>query len=153
MQGVDRTKKQLDLIWFTMEHLIFLWNYRKKPTDPESLIEFNGLDQPIISLEAVIPKQQVFVDSVKYLLVVATATEVIVLALRQDQHDESVDIIPSKRFISFHSLETTSLWKRHLLQNYFSLSQRSLLKTTYISLSPTSQRSELLDFASFLKLL
>ena len=86
-------------------------NYPDRLMVHEKEEEFNGLDQPILALEGAVPRQAVFFDTVKYLFVVATPTEVIILALTQRQEEEespssrldirTLDIIPSVYFAIF----------------------------------------------------
>jgi hypothetical protein len=45
------------------------------------IIDYSGLDQIIISAAVVKPKEDVFNDDVKYLLVLATPVEIVILAV------------------------------------------------------------------------
>jgi len=63
--------------WVTIDNKFFIWSY----LDGSDFNEYDELDQIIISAGLVKPKPGVFKDYVKYLLVLATPVEVVLVAL------------------------------------------------------------------------
>ncbi|KAJ2554199.1 hypothetical protein EV175_002669, partial [Coemansia sp. RSA 1933] len=63
--------------WITVDHRLFLWNYE----DESDFYSFEDQDQIIVSVALVRPRPGVFVDSIKYVLAVATPLEVFLLGV------------------------------------------------------------------------
>ncbi|KAL6064256.1 Nucleoporin 155 [Balamuthia mandrillaris] len=68
---------QINRAWITIDNQLFLWNY----DDGSDFCVYDGLDQIIVSVGLVTPKANVFVDEIKYLLVLATPVEIVILAV------------------------------------------------------------------------
>ncbi|KAF9360346.1 hypothetical protein BGX34_007836 [Mortierella sp. NVP85] len=68
---------EIGRVWITIDHRLFLWNY----TDGGNYEPYEELDQIIVNVALVKPKQDVFNEKVEYLLVIATPIEVHLLGL------------------------------------------------------------------------
>ncbi|KAJ2521560.1 hypothetical protein H4217_001316 [Coemansia sp. RSA 1939] len=66
--------------WITVDHRLFLWNYE----DESDFYSFEDQEQIIVSVALVRPRPGVFVDTVKYVLAVATPLEVFLLGVGYD---------------------------------------------------------------------
>ncbi|KAI9500025.1 Non-repetitive/WGA-negative nucleoporin C-terminal-domain-containing protein [Coemansia spiralis] len=66
--------------WITVDHRLFLWNYE----DESDFYSFEDQEQIIVSVAMVKPKPGVFVDTIKYVMVVATPLEVFLLGVGYD---------------------------------------------------------------------
>lgn len=80
-----------------MKHGIF--NVRHdRPTHPSSSsdpILYEGLDQVIVCAAVVPPKRDMFVDEVRYMLVLATPVEIVLLAVHIDKDTQAIQLIDS----------------------------------------------------------
>ena len=63
--------------WITMDHRLFLWDY----VEGGDFCVYDELDQIITAVGLAAPRPDVFIDEVEYVLVVATATEVVLLGV------------------------------------------------------------------------
>ncbi|RYG97148.1 hypothetical protein EON65_53300, partial [archaeon] len=63
--------------WITIDNTLYLWNYLK----PEEYDVYDSSTEAIVSVALSTPKAGIFQDSVQYVLVLATPTNVTVLAL------------------------------------------------------------------------
>mmetsp|Transcript_15485 Transcript_15485/g.31331 ORF Transcript_15485/g.31331 Transcript_15485/m.31331 type:complete len:1333 (-) Transcript_15485:789-4787(-) len=63
--------------WFTIDTRLFLWNY----ADGLDLYPFEGADQIIVSVGLFKPRPGVFVEDVRYILLVSTPVEVLLLGV------------------------------------------------------------------------
>ncbi|KAJ1666672.1 hypothetical protein IW140_002567 [Coemansia sp. RSA 1813] len=66
--------------WITVDHRLFLWNYE----DESDFYSFEDQEQIIVSVALVHPRPGVFVDGIKYVLVVATPLEIFLLGVGYD---------------------------------------------------------------------
>jgi hypothetical protein len=64
-------------VWVSVDNRLFFWNYLY----PQEFFEYDALSEVIMSVCLSTPKPGVFVDAVKYILVVATTIEVVILAV------------------------------------------------------------------------
>ncbi|EFC50324.1 nucleoporin 155 [Naegleria gruberi] len=74
--------------WITIDNKFFIWSY----LDGSDFNEYDELDQIIISAGIVKPKPNIFKDYVKYLLVLATPIEIVLVALAFNNNDVSSPI-------------------------------------------------------------
>lgn len=81
--------------WITVDNKLYLWNILQ----PEDYELYDGLNEVIVSVALTTPKRGVFNEEVKYLLVVATATQVILLALVQDNNNAKLIRLQTTKYI------------------------------------------------------
>ncbi|CAM9600176.1 unnamed protein product, partial [Choristocarpus tenellus] len=62
--------------WLSVDNVLYLWDYQT-----QDFTQYRDLDQVIVTVALVPPKRGVFQDAVKYILVVATTIEVVLLAV------------------------------------------------------------------------
>lgn len=74
---------EINRAWLTVDSNIFFWAYTPfgSPSSSYDFYAYEGFDQVIVSLALITPKQGVFVDSVRYLIAVATPLEVTLLGV------------------------------------------------------------------------
>jgi len=68
---------EINRVWITIDNQLFLWNYE----DESDFSVYDGLDQIIVSVALVSPKEDIFVEDIKYLLVISTPVEIVLLAV------------------------------------------------------------------------
>lgn len=68
---------ELGRAWISVDNRLYLWDY----TNPVMYTLYNGLSDVIVSVALATPKAGIFTDIVKYVLVVATTVEVVLLAV------------------------------------------------------------------------
>ena len=68
---------QISRAWMTIDSSLFLWNYM----DGGDFVAFEELDQVIVSVALVKPIPGTFIADVKYLLVIATPIEIVLLGV------------------------------------------------------------------------
>ena len=95
-----------------MDNKLFLWKYSAldgasnepgfatSPTPSSALasadcLVYDGITEVIVSVALTAPRPGVFLDSVKYLLVVASPLEVVLLAITCDAHGEGLQLLPT----------------------------------------------------------
>ena len=81
---------EINCAWITVDNKLFLWNYLQ----PQACELFEGLTETIISVSLSAPKPGVFQDTVKYVLVLATAVEVVLLAISLDLQGSTYKMSP-----------------------------------------------------------
>lgn len=93
----------LQRAWLSFKNKLYIWNYDASVIDQEFDIvdEFNG---DIITCALVPPKKGVFVESVNYLLLVSTSTEIKILALEFDKTTKKLEIADSKLSVPTNGL-------------------------------------------------
>ncbi|XP_077969672.1 nuclear pore complex protein Nup155-like [Styela clava] len=69
--------------WLTVDSDIFVWRY----ADGEDLAYFDGLSETILSVALVKPKPGIFRDHIKYLLVLTTPMEIVILGVSFAEED------------------------------------------------------------------
>lgn len=78
-------------VWVAIDNKLFIWNYMIENSSPE---EYLGFDNQIVSVSIAAPKPGTFQSSVKYILVVATTTEISLLMLTWDKGH--IQLIPTQ---------------------------------------------------------
>jgi nuclear pore complex protein Nup155 len=68
---------EINRAWITVDNKLFLWDY----LNPSDYLQYDGLTEVIISVTLTTPRHGIFTDIVKYLLVIATPVEIILLAI------------------------------------------------------------------------
>lgn len=63
--------------WVSVDNRLYLWNYERQ----EAFTLYDGLSDVIFSVALAAPRPGIFTDAVKYVLVVATSVEVVLLAV------------------------------------------------------------------------
>ncbi|KAL9646182.1 hypothetical protein ABK040_008055 [Willaertia magna] len=88
--------------WVTIDNKFFMWSY----LDGSEFNEYDELDQVIISAALVKPKVGVFKDFVKYLLVLATPVEVVLIAIGfNNQRPSNISLINNNSSIYQSNIE------------------------------------------------
>jgi hypothetical protein len=89
---------EIDRVWISVDNVLYLWNYNR----PDEYDVYDGLSEVIVSVSLSTPKAGIFLESIKYILVVATAVEVSILALAFDTSNtaESMKLIPTSYVVS-----------------------------------------------------
>jgi hypothetical protein len=68
---------EINRAWISVDNRLYLWDYN----NPSVYALYNGLSDVIVSVALAIPKEGIFTDVVKYVLVVATTVEIALLAI------------------------------------------------------------------------
>ena len=68
---------EISRAWLTIDSIVYIWNYE----DGCDLAYFDGLNQVLLCVGLVTPKEGVFQPHIQYLLVLATAVEVVLLGV------------------------------------------------------------------------
>ncbi|CDF37472.1 unnamed protein product [Chondrus crispus] len=89
---------QLQCAWLTVDSNLFLWSYDladpAAPSRPSDLYVYEGIHQVIVSVAVVSPRPGVFVDSVKWLVAVATSADVTLLGVEFSPAGE-INLVPT----------------------------------------------------------
>ncbi|EFA80493.1 nucleoporin 155 [Heterostelium album PN500] len=89
--------------WISIDQTLFLWDYRDGINGGELIT--NHLSQIITACGLVVPRRNVFKDTVKYLLVVSTHVEIFLFALSFQNNDEQkVELITTPLVIPTDSV-------------------------------------------------
>lgn len=94
---------EIQRAWLSVDSKLYIWNFNASLTDQEFDV-IDDFDGTILTCALAKPKENVFVQSVTNLLVVATSKEMKILALEYDTKSNSVDISDTKLSISVHGL-------------------------------------------------
>lgn len=70
-------------IWITVDSDIFLWHY----SNGEGLAYFDGLSEAIFNVALVKPKEGIFQPHIKYLLVITTMSDIVILGVSFTDND------------------------------------------------------------------
>jgi hypothetical protein len=105
------TLPELDRVWVTVDNKLFLWKYifstgsvaansslsADTPADLEAddCEVYDGISEVIVSVGLSAPKPGVFLDTVKYVLVVASPVEVVLLAITCDEQGNNFKMVPT----------------------------------------------------------
>lgn len=106
------TLPELDRVWVTVDNKLFLWKYTSSASAaplPSASVEFvpdadasaddcviyDGISEVIVSVALSAPKPGVFLDSVRYVLVVASPVEVTLLAVTCDEQGNNFKLVPT----------------------------------------------------------
>lgn len=68
---------EINRAWITIDNILYIWDY----LNPSNFLQYDGLSEVIVSVVLAIPKPGIFTELVKYVLVVATPVEVVILAI------------------------------------------------------------------------
>lgn len=82
---------EINRAWITIDSKIMFWNY----LSGKEVDRYDGLNEIIVSVAISAPKPGVFLDSVKYVLVIATTVEVVILAVSWNESGSDLKIIPT----------------------------------------------------------
>jgi hypothetical protein len=82
---------EIDRAWVSIDNRLYLWNYK----NGGDFYEFDELDQVIISVALVAPKPGIFKDYIKYVLVVATSVEVVLVAVTFSNGIDEINLLES----------------------------------------------------------
>ena len=82
-------------MWVTVDDRLFLWNYASPRSEYDEVVKMGQDDNnlAIVSVALAAPRPGIFLDSVKYLLVVATTVHVAILALKSDTDSQSISLL------------------------------------------------------------
>lgn len=91
--------------WISFDNRLFVW----KSDDDRDFNMWDGLEQVIVSVGLVVPKPGVFVESIRYLLVLTTAVEVVVLGVSFANDDITQEMFLQPTDISIPSDEVNMM--------------------------------------------
>jgi hypothetical protein len=75
---------EISRVWVTVDNRLYLWDYE----NPSSVVfPYEALDNVIIAVALCTPRPGLFLDRVKYILVISTAVEIVILALSWEGDD------------------------------------------------------------------
>ena len=63
--------------WLTIDSVVYIWNYE----DGKDLAYFDGLNQVVLCVGLATPKEGVFQPRIQYVLLLATAVEIVLLGV------------------------------------------------------------------------
>jgi nuclear pore complex protein Nup155 len=81
---------EIHCAWIAVDERLYLWNYKDNDVTP-----YYGLSHQILSVALSAPKVNVFQSEVKYVLVVATTEEIVLLAVTLDAFSHTWKLIPT----------------------------------------------------------
>lgn len=92
---------QINRVWLTVDSNLFLWAYTPVgQTSPTSdMFVYEGFSQIIMSVALITPRPGIFVDSVRYLIAVATTVEISLLGVTFSSSGQ-LDLVPTQISIS-----------------------------------------------------
>ncbi|XP_056648274.1 nuclear pore complex protein Nup154 [Diorhabda sublineata] len=85
---------EINRAWLTVDSDIYVWTYEQN-TD---LAYFDGINETIVCVGLVKPKIGVFHSFIKYLLVLATSVDIIVLGVTFTENTDEIQLIPDPVF-------------------------------------------------------
>jgi nuclear pore complex protein Nup155 len=88
---------EIDRAWVSIDNRLYLWNYK----NGGDFYEFDELDQVIISVALVAPKPGIFKDYIKYVLVLATSVEVVLVAVTFSDGIDEINLLESNSSFFF----------------------------------------------------
>lgn len=106
------TLPELGRVWVTVDNKLFLWKYTSSASSappssaPADFVPdvdasaddcevYDGISEVIVSVALSAPKPGVFLDTVKYVLVVASPVEVVLLAVTCDEQGNNFKLVPT----------------------------------------------------------
>lgn len=94
---------EIQRAWLSLDSKLYIWNYNASLTDQEfdTIDDFEGT---ILKCALVRPKKDVFVESVNYLIIVATSKEMKILALEYSPDSKKLEVSDTKMSVSVHGL-------------------------------------------------
>ena len=119
--------------WVTIDTDIFFWNYETGG----DLAYYEGLAEVVLSVGLITPKPGIFQPHIKFLLVVCTASEVIVLGVTfQSEGDDTYALMhlqPNPLFsISSDSVNMIQVFTHHILHGSTQTVQCTLYTVHYL---------------------
>jgi nuclear pore complex protein Nup155 len=99
---------EINRAWFTVDNRIYLWNYKNQ----SDVVLYDGLDQVILSVALVRPREGVFVDEVKWLLILTTPVEILILAVTFEDTETGELLEPQAMNGHGYSESQSSSWRR-----------------------------------------
>ncbi|XP_020280588.1 nuclear pore complex protein Nup155 [Pseudomyrmex gracilis] len=85
---------EISKAWLTIDSDIYLWSYENE----SDVAYFDGLNETIISVGLVKPKAGIFQSYVKYLLILTTTVEIIILGVTIPDDTKEVQLVPEPIF-------------------------------------------------------
>lgn len=79
-------------VWVTVDKKLYLWNYC---APNEDVIVYDGISEVIVAVCLCTPKAGIFIDSIRYLLVVASTVEVSLIAVSCDDQGQDLKLLPT----------------------------------------------------------
>jgi nuclear pore complex protein Nup155 len=77
---------EINRAWITIDKKLYIWDY----INESDLYEYDELEQIILSIGLVKPKEGIFKEYVKYLIIITTSVEVIIVAVSFEEGDEII---------------------------------------------------------------
>jgi nuclear pore complex protein Nup155 len=86
---------EINRAWITIDKKLYIWDYINE-TD---LYEYDELDQIILSVGLVKPKPGIFKEMIKYLIVLTTSVEIVLVdvSFQRKKEKETIDLCTSKK--------------------------------------------------------
>ena len=98
---------EVDRVWIAVDNRLILWNYRAPQSSFNKLTQFltiDAINNTILTVKIVRPKPGIFVDDVKYLLLVATTMDIHIYILNYDEKFNNMTIFNPGLSVSTHGL-------------------------------------------------
>ncbi|CUS21537.1 LAQU0S03e04830g1_1 [Lachancea quebecensis] len=95
---------ELNRCWITIDNKLILWNFNN-PSDFQSI---DDIKHTILTVALAKPKPNTFVESVNYLLLIATPFDVYVLAIQYEKSNEELNVFNTGMCVSVHGLDVSS---------------------------------------------
>lgn len=98
---------EVDRVWIAVDNRLILWNYRAPQSSFNKLSQFltiDAINHTILTVKVVKPKKGVFVDDVKYLLLVATTMDINIYVLNYEEKVNNLTIFNPGLSVSTHGL-------------------------------------------------
>lgn len=99
--------REVDRVWIAVDNRLILWNYRAPQSSFNKLTQFltiDAINHTILTVKVVRPKPGVFVEDVKYLLLVATTMDLHIYILKYDEKFNNMTIFNPGLSVSTHGL-------------------------------------------------
>lgn len=96
---------EIDRVWLTVDNKFCFWNY-KNLNDIQTLDE---MDKPIISVTLIPPKKKLFIESINYLLVLVTVTDLYIIAMTHDKEHNTIEFFDTGMSVSVKGLDITNV--------------------------------------------
>lgn len=89
---------EINCAWITLDNRLYLWNYESNLP----LTRYDKLDHIIVSVGLVRPRRGVFKEFVKYILVIATTVEIVLVGVAFEENDlqKRIQLKPTTFFVS-----------------------------------------------------
>mmetsp|Transcript_24760 Transcript_24760/g.36519 ORF Transcript_24760/g.36519 Transcript_24760/m.36519 type:complete len:1559 (+) Transcript_24760:131-4807(+) len=83
---------EINRAWITVDSRLYLWDYM----NPSDYLQYDGLNEVIVSIGLAVPRAGVFTDVVKYILVIATPVEIVLLAVTWNEDKRHIRLQHTK---------------------------------------------------------